>query len=135
MARNFCLLILLVKFALGSEEFIFWASVNTTNFIVSFEQIVFSKAMTLTNKGKIRLLCQIDGTREEGASTLEFLNSRKDEIFYCFAREKVSVKSEFYRRNGSMRNTGVIKVAPVRFTIEFKQNSAIISVFTGKENL
>ena len=118
MARSLFLLTILLNFAFCLEEFIFWAKVDTKNQIVAFEEISFSKAMTLSPNPKPKFLCQIDAFKDENTTTLGFLNLHKDEIFDCFALKKV--------KNSQISNASNLKILPVRFMVEFKPKSAII---------
>nr|WP_196779746.1 hypothetical protein [Campylobacter concisus] len=108
------------------EEFIFWAKVDTKNQIVAFEEISFSKAMTLTPSPQPKFLCQIDAFKDENTTTLGFLNLHKDEIFDCFALKKVMIKNELNVKNSQVTNASNLKILPVRFMVEFKPKSAII---------
>ena len=121
MARSLFLLTILLNFAFCLEEFIFWAKVDTKNQIVAFEEISFSKAMTLTPNPKPKFLCQIDAFKDENTTTLGFLNLHKDEIF-----EKVMIKNELKVKNTQISNASNLKILPVRFMVEFKPKSAII---------
>ena len=126
MARSLFLLTIFLNFAFCLEEFIFWAKVDTKNQIVAFEEISFSKAMTLTSNPKPKFLCQIDAFKDENITTLGFLNLHKDEIFDCFALKKVMIKNELNVKNAQVTNASNLKILPVRFMVEFKPKSAII---------
>ena len=126
MARSLFLLTIFLNFAFCLEEFIFWAKVDTKNQIVAFEEISFSKAMTLSTNPKPKFLCQIDAFKDENTTTLGFLNLHKDEIFDCFALKKVMIKNELNVKNAQVTNASNLKILPVRFMVEFKPKSAII---------
>ena len=133
MARSLFILTILINLAFGSQEFIFWADVNTKNNIISSEQIAFSKAMVITKNPKVNFLCEMDAIKDENTSEIAFLNLNKDKIFDCFALQKVSAKGEFKRRNDHITQTSNFKIFPIRFTIKFKPKSAIIGVFKSEE--
>nr|WP_194239059.1 hypothetical protein [Campylobacter sp. RM9328] len=118
----------------SSEEFIFWANINTTNHVVTSEEISFSRAMVLKYKGDLKFLCEIDETLDNNSTVIEFLNLHKDKIFNCFSLQRVDVKSEFRKRNNDITQTSNFKIPPIRFIIEFKPKSAIIGVFKSEED-
>lgn len=134
MARSLLLLIILINSVFGSEEFIFWADIGTTNNIVSSQKIAFSKAMVLSRNKTMNFLCEIDAFKDKNMTTMEFLNFNKDKIFDCFALQKVKVSGEFNRRNNIITQTSNLKIYPIRFTIKFKPKSAIIGVFKSEES-
>ncbi|WP_169973311.1 MULTISPECIES: hypothetical protein [unclassified Campylobacter] len=136
MARNFCLLILIITNFFGSEEFILWAKISTKNHIVNYENFAISKAMVLTGL-EDEFLCEIDEEKDKKDSALEYLNLHKEKLFECFLSQKFKVQ-DFYTHSQNPQGINLhtktdTTLLPIRFTIKFKPNSAIIGVFKIKE--
>lgn len=136
MARNFCILILLIVNIFGSEEFILWAKISTQNHQINYEDFAISKAMVLTGV-KDEFLCEIDEEKNKKDTALEYLNLHKDKLFECFVSQKFRIQ-EYYKhyytpRGISLRTITDLTLLPIRFTIEFKPNSAIIGIFDNKK--
>lgn len=136
MARNFCILILLISTLFGSEEFILWAKISTKNHIINYENLAISKAMVLTNL-QDEFLCEINEKKNEQNDALTYLNLHKDKLFECFVSYKFKVQ-DFYTHSQNSKGVNLhtktdVTLLPIRFTIKFKPNSAIIGVFKIKE--
>lgn len=131
MARNFLLLVFFISNLFGSDDFVIWAKISTQNNRVIHENISISKALEL--KGlQYKFLCEIDKKKDENQTTIAYLNRHKNEIFDCFFAEKFKVEDDITKGRSQISATTTITMMPVRFTIEFKQNSAIISRFLDK---
>lgn len=116
----------------GSEEFILWAKISTKNHTVVYDDIALSKAMVLSGL-EYEYLCEIGASKQPAQSSLEFLNLRKNELFECFLPYKFKVEDRFIQRNKKINSATDLTLFPVRFTVKFKPNSAIISVFKNKK--
>ena len=130
MARNFCLLILFSFRLFGSDEFIVWAKFSTFNHQITYENISISSAMTLSGL-KYEYLCEIESPKEKNQSTLNYLNAHKNELFECFYASGFKVQAHSIQNDKLASANTNVTMFPVRFTIDFKPNSAIISVFTN----
>lgn len=116
----------------GSEEFILWAKFSAKDNSVIYDKIALSKAMTLSDPD-YEYLCEIDTPKQPAQSSLEFLNLHKNELFECFLPYKFKVEDRFIQRNKNINSATDLTLFPVRFTVKFKPNSAIISVFKNKK--
>lgn len=136
MARNFCVLILLISTLFGSEEFIIWAKISTQNNIINYENLAVSKAMVLSGLDD-EFLCEIDEKKSEQDDAIGYLNLHKDKLFECFVSYKFKVEDYFKQylnfKGVNLHTSTTLTLLPIRFTIKFKPNSAIIGVFKIKE--
>ena len=163
MARNFCLLIAATALLYGSEEFILWAKFSAKDSSVIYDKIALSKAMTLSDpdyeylceiplqtppqearqenlyfwpnnkRANEQTISQDEIKRTYEKNALEFLNLHKNELFECFLPYKFKVEDRFIQRNKNINSATDLTLFPVRFTVKFKPNSAIISVFKNKK--
>lgn len=60
------------------------------------------------------------------ARKLSFLNEHKDELSECFIGAKISVKDIINTNLMQAKNETYVKILPLRFIVDFGQNSALI---------
>lgn len=60
------------------------------------------------------------------ARKLEFLNEHKNELDECFIGARLVVKDITKTEFAKAQNETYIKILPLRFTIEFNENSALV---------
>lgn len=128
MARNFLLLIAFFAPIFSSEEFIIWAKISTHNNQIYYENLSISSAMVLSDI-EYKKICELNFVKKSTQSTIEYLNEHKNELFECFAGSNFKVEDNSISGINPNTNT-TITMFPLRFMIEFKQNLAIISVFS-----
>lgn len=84
-------------------------------------------------------LCEIDEAKTPSQTALEYLNLHKDKLFDCFISQKFRVQDyykHYYTPRGiNLHTNTVLTLLPIRFTIKFKPNSAIIGIFNDKKEL
>ncbi|QCD53166.1 hypothetical protein [Campylobacter sp. RM16192] len=136
MARNFCILILFVINLFSSEEFILWAKFSTQNHKISYENFYISKAIVLTGL-EDEFLCEIEEIKDKSQDALGYLNLHREKLFECFISHKFKVQDhqKIYQtpKGINIHTTTDLTLLPIRFTIKFKPNSAIIGVFNDKK--
>ncbi|HDX6330161.1 hypothetical protein [Campylobacter fetus] len=125
MARAFCLLVI-STLLFGGEEFIFWAKYLSSNSLIKYQNISISKAMVLS-KEKGSKICDIQSSKFNNETTLNYLKRHQEQLFECFINQKVLLKdSSKFKGNSANLKTSVTLV-PVRFIVEFKPLGATIS--------
>lgn len=77
-------------------------------------------------------LGMIDDTMPKMAKW-DFLNSHKNELSDCFVGAKISVKDMINTDLLQAQSQTYIKILPLRFIVEFGQNSAIIYYLKQKQ--
>lgn len=143
MERTFCLLIILSLKLFAQDEFIFWAEFSNKNLILSHQNENLSMAMTKSKAKLEEYACELHYTKEEKeklpktelgnidndmAKSLKFafLQAHKNELVECFKSSQISVKDYINTQNASASNQTFIKLLPLRFSIDFLDNKAII---------
>ena len=131
MERNFLLLILLLFSPLVSgEQFVFSARISTDNHLLRTQEFSISPLMVpLHVKGES--LCTLTVKREKDESTKAYLFRNENELFECFLKENVHVYDDVFQSRYLAQTTTHIKVLPVRFTVEFKDEFANISLLSS----
>ncbi|WP_096013629.1 hypothetical protein [Campylobacter lanienae] len=129
MARAFCLLIFALNTLFGSDEFIFWAKLIVSNGVISSDNIAISSSMVRGYDSK-ELLCIIPDDKPSNSTSLEYLNSHKDELFECFIKEQVKILENSLTNLNSTDIITELTIIPIRFIVEFKSNGATISKIT-----
>ena len=134
----------------GSEEFILWAKFSAKDSSVIYDKIALSKAMTLSDPD-YEYLCEIPlqtPPQEARQENLYFWPNNKraneqtisqDEIKRTYEKNALEFlnlhknEDRFVQRNKNINSATDLTLFPVRFTVKFKPNSAIISVFKNKK--
>ena len=130
MARNFCLLILpLFAFC---DEFIFWAWYSSQNQILKSKNINISQAMVLSHSLGDQI-CTIPHTKNATQTTLDFLKEHSNLLEDCFISSKIKVleASKFGSKSSNLQTQ--ITYVPIRFAVNFENNSTIISYIKGQK--
>ncbi|KAA6225387.1 MULTISPECIES: hypothetical protein [unclassified Campylobacter] len=142
MERIVCLLIFL-SVKLCCEEFIFWAELTNKNLILFHQKQNLSLAMTNSENADSEFACEIKFSQKDydelpknelglidddmpKARKLSFLNEHKDELSECFIGAKISVKDIINTNLMQAKNETYVKILPLRFIVDFGQNSALI---------
>ncbi|MGP1485305.1 MAG: hypothetical protein ACTTJC_04310 [Campylobacter sp.] len=133
MARNFLLLTILISLSFSSDDYVIWAKIFTQNNQVVQEKILISQAVAL--KGlKYDFLCELQHKKDENQTTLQYLEIYKNSVFDCFESANFKVEDYTTKDKENININTTITMTPIRFTIEFKQNSAIIKAFLNKKD-
>nr|WP_158334598.1 hypothetical protein [Campylobacter bilis] len=127
----------------AQDEFIFWAELSSKNFILFHQNYNLSLAMTKSEDAYTQWACELS-YNDKDLKTLprtslgmiddampkmtkwEFLNSHKNELSDCFIGSKISVKDMVNTDLLQAQSQTYIKILPLRFIVEFGENSAII---------
>lgn len=128
MARDFCLLIIFSCSLFGSESFWFSYQVAVENKMVVYEQKNVSAVMQVADSSDYRFLCSLDASKKSTLPTQQYLNKNFAQLLGCFY--PMSAKVENYtiiKIDGVLERT-VVTIAPVRFTVDFKDDFATIEV-------
>ncbi|BCX79048.1 hypothetical protein [Campylobacter sp. 19-13652] len=128
--RTFLSFLLLLS-TLKSEEYIFWARLETHDFMLDFNELNILPAMSQTSHPTLKQICVISLPSATNFTTdnnlrLDILNSKKDEIFNCFLSQQSRVSSWSELLNLNASNKTEIIIPPVRFVADFKAHYVII---------
>ncbi|TQR31857.1 hypothetical protein DMB92_05580 [Campylobacter sp. MIT 99-7217] len=143
MERIICLLILLACKLFAQDEFIFWAELSSKNYILFHQNENLSMAMTQSDGLSRSYACEIAYTQEDlsylqrddfkmidddmpKALKFRFLNAHKEELVQCFIGAKINVKDKLNSTFLKAQSETYIQMLPLRFSVEFKENLAII---------
>ncbi|EFU2059581.1 hypothetical protein HUL71_000413 [Campylobacter upsaliensis] len=141
MERIVCLLIFLSLKCFALEEFIFWAEFSSKNFVLFHQSQNISLAMTKSKNRVSEYACEIPYTQKDLSNfvrnelgliepskmeQLAFLNSHKDELGECFISAKISVKDIVKTDLLKAKSETYVKILPLRFSVDFGENSALI---------
>ncbi len=128
MARTLCLLILGVSQALFCSD-VFWFSykIVTANSLVVYEQKNITPVM-VPYEGKVQKLCTLQLANTQNLPKEQFLRQHFHDILPCFYPLSSHLLSwnEQHLKQGNDRIELIIE--PVRFTVDFKDESATINV-------
>lgn len=127
MARNFCILILLLSTIKG-EQFSFWAKFESMNHRLVYNEIYISPVM-LRLKKQSKFLCKFKATKEKNTKTYDFLLKHKDELFECFINTNVKMQDNYISEKGLGQSRTYISFLPIKFEVIFDRNFTIISTF------
>ena len=139
---------LLASFALfagaNEDEFIFWAELSSKDLILTHQSQNLSMAMTKSPKNTRQIYaCELfytDDERENLPKTalgvidnempkerkFKFLQDHEKELVECFAVANVSVRGKTSTELLKAKSEVYMKMLPLRFTIDFGTNSALI---------
>jgi len=112
----------------ADAEFIFSYKLCVENAQAVNEQIYISRAMTITNAQK-KFVCKINQKLKKNETILKYLRNNKQSLLKCFQKNTKYINS-FYE--GNLKNSYsqiTIKTAPIRFTVKFNNDFAIIDTF------
>lgn len=143
MERIICLLILLNLRLFAQDEFIFWAELSSRNLVLFHQSQNISLAMTKSDNFFSDFVCELPYTQKDYIKfpknslglidedmpkkiKLDFLNSHKDELSECFIGAKIQIKSFTQTNLLKVQNEIYIKILPLRFSVDFGSNSALI---------
>ncbi|TKX33159.1 hypothetical protein [Campylobacter aviculae] len=143
MERVVCLLILLSFKIFAQDEFIFWAELSSRNLILFHQNQNISLAMTKSDKAISEFACEVsynDNDLKKFPRTelgmiddympksikLDFLNSHKEELSDCFTGANISIKDITKTNFMKAQNETYVKILPLRFSVDFKEHSALI---------
>jgi len=125
--RNLFVLILFLNSVVGSD--IFWFSYRsvTSNKTLIYEEKNISP---LTNPyiGNISSTCRVKISRQKNSSTLDILNQNFYKILPCFYSGKARVLSQTKSSIYSLKDEVELKIEPVRFIVDFKDDFANITI-------
>jgi len=128
VARTFCLLITLFTALLGSEQFWFSYKIVTINGISIFEEKNIVPAMTFVSEGEKRF-CTIELNPDKTLSLEQFLKKHFDTILPCFYALSTHVLANHDGNPNLYKDRIELVIAPVRFTVVFKDEFATINTF------
>ncbi len=131
MAKNFFLLILLVFALKADTEFIFSYRLCVENAQAVDEELYVSRAMTQTNLPK-KVVCKIKKKLKKNETILEFLKNNKLSLLKCFQKRTRYVNSYSINSLNHEYSQITVKTLPIRFTVKFNNDFAIISTFIDK---
>ncbi|AJC91137.1 flagellar-associated protein FlgQ [Campylobacter subantarcticus LMG 24377] len=144
MERIVCLLIFIVFNTTAQDEFIFWAELSNRNLILFHQNETISMAMTQSKNKNLEYACEliytpkdlktflrddfgmIDEERMTKLDKFNFLNTHKNELIDCFFNSKIDVKDFVKSEQASAQSETYVRILPLRFTVEFHDNSAFI---------
>jgi len=95
------------------------------------DDIYISKAMTLT-KSKKKKLCIIKNKKRKREKIISYLRRNKNELIQCFQKKEKKINSFYENNNKNSYSYITIKTIPIRFTVNFNHDFAIISIFNNK---
>ncbi|MBE0492564.1 MAG: hypothetical protein IBX44_10010 [Sulfurospirillum sp.] len=127
MARNLCLLVCAATATLASESFWFSYQITTTNQIMTSEERNISPAMMQQNSLKQYYLCKIPNTKKPLQTSLDFLNNTYETLLECFYPEKSRIAFYSQIQTQGMLEENELTILPQRFTVDFKDEFAIIN--------
>lgn len=128
MERNLCLLILFCSSLLASEDFWFSYRVITEDKYVVYEERYISPRMTVSPSQFPVYICNTQIKKNANQSTAILLNQNFDEVLACFyAQDTRLVANTTVTRQG-VREIIEFTVLPASFTVEFKDQFAIIKI-------
>jgi len=128
VARAFCLLITLFTALLGSEQFWFSYKTVTVNGISISEEKNIVPAMTFVGENEKRL-CTIKLNSDTTLSLEQFLKKHFDTILPCFYSLSTHVLANHDGNPNLYKDRVELVIAPVRFTVVFKDEFATINTF------
>jgi hypothetical protein len=76
-------------------------------------------------------LCTLAEKKAKGESTQEYLMRHQNELFECFLKESVYVFDDVSQSRYLAQATTHMKVLPVRFTVDFKDEFANITLLSS----
>ncbi|EAK8158322.1 hypothetical protein E7P83_00420 [Campylobacter jejuni] len=143
MERIVCLLIFLSFKLFAQDEFIFWAELSSKNFILFHQNQNLSLAMTQSENVEEQWVCEISYSDQDlkvlprtslgliddnmsKTNKFNFLNSHKDELSDCFIGARISIKDIVNTDLLHAQSETYVKILPLRFTVEFGEQNAII---------
>lgn len=127
MARNFCILVLLLGIIKG-EQFSFWAKFESIDHKLVYDEIYISPLM-LKLKKRSKFLCKFKATKKNDIKTYDFLLKHKDDLFECFVKTNVKMQDSYISERGLGRSKTNISLLPIKFEVGFDTNFTIISTF------
>lgn len=128
MARNFLLLISLAQLLFGNDYFWFSYKIVTANSIAIYEEKNIASA-TIPFVGTSVHLCTIALQNKKNLPLKHFLNTYYDDLLPCFYSRASHIISWNDKRTKKSADRVEMVIAPVRFTVEFKDEFAIIKTF------
>ena len=128
MARTFLVLITLFTALLGREQFWFSYKTVIVNGISIFEEKNIVPAMTFVNESE-KQLCTIELNRDTTLSLEQFLKKHFDTILPCFYSLSTHVLANHDGNPNLYKDRVELVIAPVRFTVVFKDEFATINSF------
>lgn len=143
MERIICLLIFVSLKLFAQDEFIFWAELSSENYILFHESQNLSVAMTKSEDFVEEYVCELIYTKKDlqilprnalglvdadmsKITKLNFLNAHKDTLSECFVGANITVKDIVNTDLLRAKTQTFIKIHPLRFSVEFGENSALI---------
>ncbi len=99
--------------------------------MVVCDDIYISKAMILT-KSKTIKLCTIKKKKKKKEKIISYLRRNKNELIQCFQKKEKKINSFYENNNQDSYSYITVKTIPIRFTVNFNHDFAIISIFNSK---
>ncbi|QCD44614.1 hypothetical protein [Campylobacter mucosalis] len=130
MARSLFILVFLLSFVSG-EQFIFSALLDTKDGVVRSENISIVRSKIELKSPKFYRICEIETSFDINNSD-DFFSNYKSEIFECFFLNGAKVSSAIKKSGDFVTKNTTISILPIRFIINFKPNSVIISTLKYK---
>lgn len=123
-----------------ADEYLYWANLSNKNLVLFHEEQVISPAMMLSKKAFDNYACELEYARlkrlypdkniimppKSKQEKNAFVRAYKNELFGCFFNQKVRVNSRLKTNNMQANTQTNIRVEPLRFSVVFGRNSAII---------
>ncbi|MCR4942092.1 MAG: hypothetical protein K5978_04800 [Campylobacter sp.] len=134
MGRSLFILGFLAVFAFCSSEFIISAELNVKNGVLQTQKVFITPSKIKFNSANFYYFCEIPNPNSI-LSDLEFTKVYKDKILDCFIGKNTRTKQSITKNGNIVTKRTQLRILPTRFIIDFKPNSAIISVLNyGTQN-
>lgn len=127
MERNLLLLALLCGIVLGSDTFWFSYRSVTLNHALIYEEKNISP-LTIPFSGKKTSACRVKIKKSTHISILKSLNDNFYKILPCFYSSVAKVTSQSKTTLKGSRDEVELIIVPTRFTVDFKDDFANISI-------
>ena len=128
MARTLFLLISFYTFLFGSEQFWFSYKTVTVNGMSIFEEKNIVPSMTFVEEGETKL-CILELEYDANFSKEQFLKHHIDTIIPCFYPLATHLLANHENSTHVHKDRVELVIAPVRFTVVFKDEFATINTF------
>lgn len=82
---------------------------------------------------KEKYLCSLEAKKEKNETTQDYLIKHQNALFECLLKENVQVFDDVSQTRYLAQTKTHIKVLPVRFTVDFKDEFANITLLSTDE--
>ena len=105
----------------------FSARISTDNHVLKSQELSLSPLM-VPLENSLKYVCQIKQKKEKNETAFTYLTRHKEALFECLLGEKVYLYDDTIQSMLLAQTTTHLKVLPARFTVEFKDEFANISL-------